>query len=189
MCEAGRCLCNKVFGARCPLSFTSDKQTKAKNNAENASIDAKSGAKQAGDAIKDGAKSASQRSFKLDVPNASRELTMATMSVAAGSSGVMVAHDSPSSSAPGPSQTPPTYDFNIGAGSPVTNSRTQEHTLFYGAQWDEGDSTGRSPVAPRHYHTWTGDENALKFFCKSASSELESVPADRSATVYLFGHC
>ena len=46
--------------------------------------------------LKDGAKSASQRSFKLDVPNASRELTMATMSVAAGSSGVMVAHDSPS---------------------------------------------------------------------------------------------
>lgn len=79
--------------------------------------------------------------------------------------------------------------FNIGAGSPVTNSRTQEHTLFYGAQWDEGDSTGRSPVPPRHYHTWTGDENALKFFCKSASSELQSVPADRSATVYLFCHC
>ena len=58
MCEAGRCLCNKVFGARCPLSFTSDKQTKAKNNAENAAIDAKGGAKEAGDAMKDKAKSA-----------------------------------------------------------------------------------------------------------------------------------
>ena len=45
--------------------------------------------------------------------------------------------------------------FNIGAGSPVTNSRSQESTLLHGASWDYGDSTGTATEPPAPYHHCT----------------------------------
>ena len=42
--------------------------------------------------------------------------------------------------------------FNIGAGSPVTSTRTQESTLLHGASWDYGDSTGAATEPPAPYH-------------------------------------
>ena len=50
---------------------------------------------------------------------------------------------------------PATEYFNIGAGSPVTNSRSQESTLLHGASWDYGDSTGTATEPPAPYHHCT----------------------------------
>eukprot|EP01052_Picozoa_sp_SAG31_P046185 SAG31_NODE_8728_length_1398_cov_1.675135_2_plen_226_part_00 len=69
--------------------------------------------------------------------------------------------------------TPATEYFNIGAGSPVTNSRVNEETLRRGKSWTYGDPTGRtSPAtAERVYHSWGGDDDALKFFYGDAPIE------------------
>ena len=71
--------------------------------------------------LADGAKAAqTQRSFRLEVPNSQRELTMATMSVNAGSCGVMVAHDAPGSSKSHSAAAKP-YEFELGAGVGLGN--------------------------------------------------------------------
>ena len=78
--------------------------------------------------LADGAKAATgakaspqQRSFRLDVPNSQRELTMATMSVNAGSCGVMVAHDAPGSSKSHSAVAKLPYEFQLGAGVGLGN--------------------------------------------------------------------
>jgi 3',5'-cyclic AMP phosphodiesterase CpdA len=61
---------------------------------------------------------------------------------------------------------PSTEFFNIGAGSPVSNSLSQQDTVLYGKDWFVGDSTqpGIEPASTAPYHSWEGDPNALKFF-------------------------
>lgn len=71
--------------------------------------------------LTDGLKSANQHSFSLSVPNSSRELTMATMSVVAGV-GVMVAHDAPDLSQQHHAAEPqPLHEFVLGAGVGLGN--------------------------------------------------------------------
>ena len=61
---------------------------------------------------------------------------------------------------------PSTDFFNIGAGSPVSNSRGQQDAVLEGKDWHVGDSArpGVEPTATALYHSWEGDRDALKFF-------------------------
>lgn len=65
-----------------------------------------------------------------------------------------------------PRQYPSTDFFNIGAGSPVSNSRGQQDAVLNGKVYYAGDSTrqGVDPTSTAVYHSWEGDREALKFF-------------------------
>ena len=126
--------------------------------------------------LTDGLKSANQRSFSLSVPNSTRELTMATMSVVAGANvGVMVAHDAPGSSQQHKATEPqPPYEFDLGAGVGLGNFLASLIGAEVTVSMNDGSTlTGQVLLVEEAQRAVPGSENCQESVVESVYSDLQ----------------
>ena len=126
--------------------------------------------------LTDGLKSANQRSFSLSVPNATRELTMATMSVVAGANvAVMVAHDAPDTSKQHKAAEPqPPYEFVLGAGVGLGNFLASVIGAEVTVSMHDGSAlTGQVLLVEEAQRAVPGSETCSESVVESVYSDLQ----------------
>jgi hypothetical protein len=125
--------------------------------------------------LTDGLKSANQ-SFSLSVPNATRELTMATMSVVAGANvAVMVAHDAPGTSKQHKATEPqPPYEFVLGDGVGLGNFLASVIGAEVTVSMHDGSAlTGQLLLVEEAQRAVPGSETCSESVVESVYSDLQ----------------
>ena len=125
--------------------------------------------------LTDGLKSANQ-SFSLSVPNATRELTMATMSVVAGANvAVMVAHDAPGTSKQHKATEPQLpYEFVLGDGVGLGNFLASVIGAEVTVSMHDGSAlTGQLLLVEEAQRAVPGSETCSESVVESVYSDLQ----------------